>query len=99
MFNKKREKAVLLSKDRSGNFLNSKNKKLRYGRDIKVGDIIVAVRPEGRRHAGILGEDININGFLDEDDLVLHTLHTAIKYEPIHKVSHFKPGKKLKIVY
>jgi len=63
-------------------FLLQNGNQLRFGKDVNTGDILVR-RTIGAGHAGLLGEDLNKNGFLDIDDGVLHTSWSAPKYEKI----------------
>ena len=58
------------------------NKKLRWGRDICVGDFI-AVRYRGRKqyqHIGALFSDANGNSILEGSDLVIHAGPEALHY-------------------
>lgn len=62
--------------------LVAKNQVLEYGRDIKVGDVILR-RSSRSGHAALVGEDKNKDGILDVSDYILHTSWAAPHYERI----------------
>lgn len=93
---KRRAKAVITGVDKNGCFLHNK-RRIRYGHDVSVGDIIV-VSPVPFHHAGLIGEDKNQNGWLDKYDYVLHTGGKAPVYEPLCQTVLSTPNKNLKIV-
>jgi hypothetical protein len=73
-----------------------KGRPVRFGTDVRTGDIVVVV--PSPHHTGLIGEDRNGNGMLDEDDMVLHTLKEAPTYVPIRKAHLGPPSKNLKIL-
>nr|WP_320191199.1 hypothetical protein [uncultured Desulfobacter sp.] len=93
---KRPAKAVIAGVDKEGYFLHN-NRRIRYGREVNVGDIIV-VSPAPFHHAGLIGEDKNQNGRLDKYDYVLHTGGKAPVYQPLYKTVLSKPNKNLRIV-
>jgi hypothetical protein len=92
---RKRARAVLDGMTEDGVY-TSKGRPVRYGREVRVGDILV-VAPSPH-HTGLIGEDKNGNGLLDEDDHVLHTLKEAPSYMPIKDAYFGPPSKNLKIL-
>ncbi len=90
------KKANITGITKKGFYLN-KGKKIKYGKDINIGDPIV-ISPTPHYHAGFIGEDKNNNGFLDKNDFVLHTSQKAPKYEKLGKTSLGKPHKNLFIL-
>ena len=89
-------RAVIDGKDREGFFLY-RGSRIKYGALIRPGDIIV-ISPAPYHHAGLIGQDINHNGYLDEDDYVLHTSFRAPEYQPLGDTLFSSPNKNLKIV-
>lgn len=88
--------ATINGMDGQGNFLFN-NAPVRYGKEVKVGDIIV-VSPTPYHHAGLIGQDKNKNGLLDKDDFILHTGGKAPVYQPLYETVFCKPNDNLKIV-
>lgn len=74
----------------------SNGRPIRYGREVRVGDIIV-MRPRPH-HAALVGEDINGNGLLDEDDHILHTQRRAPEYQPLRETCLGRPRQNQKIL-
>ncbi|MCF8297040.1 MAG: hypothetical protein K9J13_05780 [Saprospiraceae bacterium] len=89
-------KAIINGKDKAGIYLYD-GEPIKFEQEVRTGDIIV-ISPKPFHHAGIIGEDINKNGFLDEDDMVLHTSMRAPVYVKMKQSVFGKPNKNLKIL-
>lgn len=72
----------------TGRFINAKtNKPIRFGKDVRPGDLIF-----GHRHVGYLTRDLGEQGILDRNDTVLHTLFEAPRERPLSDVQLFAQG-------
>ena len=85
------------SPGKEGLFYNSKNEPIMFGKEgVQVGDVVYF-----GGHVGVLSKDNSPEGFLDENDLHIHTLFDRVAEEPLSKrfssefsVLRWKDGKK-----
>ena len=89
-------RAILNGKDKDGVFTDD-GVRVRYGKHVRVGDVIV-MSPVPNHHTGIIGKDMNANGYLDESDMILHTSWAPVKYEPIKNTPLAVPHENMRIV-
>jgi|GEM_PF-5547023 len=70
-------KGIQISGIKEGRFyarINGKEQALRYGQQVKPGDILVYYSGKEERHAAMIAEDHgNQPGFLDEEDMMIHS--------------------------
>ena len=89
-------KAIINGKDKNGIYLFD-GEPIKFEQEVMTGDIIV-ISPKPFHHAGIIGEDSNNNGFLDEEDMVLHTSMRAPVYVKMKQSVFDRPNENLKIL-